>query len=220
MRKKEVQDMIFLTLQDELAGHGFRYVKSGEGKLIRRFKGGWHVISAAMDAASLEPWFDLLVEIRLDVVANIYIELAGVLPGYHKDVFSAIANLGYFWAEPGGRNERGVVNFDSPETLMAEVRALFPLLNQKVIPLLDACTDVAGLDRLLNSGNTPPFSVQNVLDKSDATNALLAAKLAGNPHFEQLVSQFERQFRAESEALWTHYSATVDYIRHYQGGVK
>ena len=215
MRKKEVQDMIFLTLQDELAGHGFRYVKSGEGKLIRRFKGGWHVISAAMDAATLEPWFDLLVKIRLDVVANIFVELAGVLPAYHKDTNSAIANLGYFWAEPGGQNEQGVVNFDSPERLMAEVRALFPLLNQKVIPMLDACTDVAGLDRLLNSGNTPPFSVRDWLDEYDATNALLAAKLAGNPHFEQLVSQYERQFRAESEALWTRFSSTtVDYIRH------
>lgn len=215
MRKKEVQDIIFLTLQDELAGHGFRYVKSGEGKLIRRFKGGWHVISAAMDAASLEPWFDLLAEIRLDVVANIFVELAGVLPAYHKDTNSAIANLGYFWAEPGGQNERGVVNFDSPVSLMAKVRALFPLVKQRVIPLLDACTDVAGLDRLLNSGNTPPFSVRNEKNESYATNALLAAKLAGNPHFEQLVSQYERQFRAESEALWTRYSSTtLDYIRH------
>lgn len=218
MRKKEIQDIIFLTLQEVLAEKGFRYVKGGEGKLIRRFKGGWHVISAPT-LTYPEPWFDLLVQVRIDIVADIFNELAGVLRPYHKQTCSAIAKLGYFWAESGGQIEDRVIKFDSPETLAAEARALFPLLNQKVIPMLDACTDVAGLDRLLNSGNTPPFSVSNVQNENEATNSLLAAKLAGNPNFEQLVSQYERQFRAESEALWTRYSSIVDYIRHYQGGM-
>ena len=79
MKIQEVRNTIFLTLESQLASKNFKYVKGGEGKLIRRFKGGWHEISAPMVVSFPRSYFYLLVSIRLDAIANLYNKLIGAL---------------------------------------------------------------------------------------------------------------------------------------------
>jgi len=201
MKKTEVKDAIFSELSKLVADKGFRYSKKEDGQLIRQFKGGYHLMYGAITDYCPHFEFDLSVEIRLDAAVEIYLAFFDLPPSFRAETSTTTINLGYFLNDC--RDKRFQVSTSSE--ISKTISLLAPVIVEKIIPLLDRCTDVYGLDILMNSGT-----------ELSAAGSLIVARLASNPNFEKLVSAWGKKITDYNlEDYQQNFSRLVEFLRGY-----
>jgi hypothetical protein len=209
MKIQEIRDTVYSSLAELLAGKGFRYVKKGEGQLIRRFKGGFQAIS--IPVYDYRPRFEisLLVKIRLDAVADMFNAFFEIHPKYRADSICAVADLRYFL----GKDR--MFSVSTMTDVSEAIRFLTPIVTEKIAPLLDRCMDIHSVDQLLNSGPPPRFAISDEFHDTDAALSLIVARMANNPDFETLVSKYENAISSYYEEARLRFARLVEHLRRY-----
>jgi hypothetical protein len=213
MKKKEVRDLIYGALAAMVSGHGFKLKKAGEGALLRTFEGGFHRISVALLDRCPEYGFSLLFEIRIDAVSRIDSSLKDISRKYSVDATSAVANLDYFLGSSSAHQSEFIVT--TRDDLTKAIRSIEPVLKGEVLPLLDRCIDVHGLDKLMNPATPPWFSVSSAFSDHVAVKSLIAARLANNPNFEKLAGDYEQAISKFHEKARMEFLRKVAFLRAY-----
>lgn len=211
----ELRDTLYSALAESLADDGFRRIKKGEGKLIRKFKGGFHEISFAI--AEYYPLYRiaLLVQIRLDSVANITCHFMDILPHFRPETSSAITTLRYFLDDPSIGINDDDIEVSSEEDVIDAISFMTPILKDKVVPLLDLCTDIRGLDKLLNPAIGPKFALSDNSYENCSADSLTVARLADNPNFENMATRCEQGLSGKNDEFAARDRRLIAFLRTY-----
>lgn len=153
--------------------------------------------------------FTLLVSVRDEVAAAIFNHFFDIPPKYCAETKSAIADLKYFLNEED--REYKVKSMDDVDEAINDLTLI---ILRKILPFFECCTDIQGIDAALNT-HSRKFAITDPLDFGDAANALIAARLAGNPEFESLASHYEEAMRGLNENDRGRLSRLVAFLREY-----
>ena len=92
------------------------------------------------------------------------------------------------------------------------------LMDDTIFPLLNAALDISGLDNIMNGDLNPRFS-EYMHRSFFIPHCLIVARLAGNPHFDEMVLKFEslsferNAWGANSAAKATELPKLVKYLK-------
>lgn len=200
MKKQQVKELIRRTLTSILAPKGF---KKGEDGFVREFQGGTQRIGVALYDFDPEFEFSLNFSIRLDEADELMHRFSGSPPKYHSETYTASILLDYF---TGGTPSQFTVNTESE--IMTKVNGLAPLLQNRIIPMLDQLMDAGALSRAIN---------HDAIDKSNhpyrGMAGIILARLAGDADFEQLVARYDGEMSRMPLAEREKFRKLADYLR-------
>ena len=168
----DVRDAVHQGLMRVLGAYGFVHDTTGEHQLMLRFPGGFHRITIPIFDEKPAYSFRFLLATRLDQVAAVAAVFAGTDVAQH---LCSLVDYGYFYGQPG--KEYAI---DSRPGLALAVTEMNIALVNKLLPLLEHISDVAGLEALYNA---PVADTPFQLSKDEGYTALTLARLAGNPGF-------------------------------------
>jgi hypothetical protein len=204
MKKQQVRDALYRELQPLLPG--WKLVKKDEA-FVRPISGGRQTLGIAIVDYKPEFRFSLVLTTRLDAVENIFNQFNSAPAAYHSLTVTSITQLDYFFADEPPPKQFSVY---SEADIVAAVQQLAPLLRDRILPFFDSHRDIAALDAAMNGGD-PQFDKSNPVTRN--MHALVLARLAGNPRFEQLVSSYEDAMKHFVEAAKQGFPEIVAYLR-------
>ncbi|HLA35429.1 MAG TPA: hypothetical protein VJ001_11255 [Rhodocyclaceae bacterium] len=191
MNKTEIRETILSGLEKFLVDKGFQCkITSPYVSVRRRFREGSHDISIWVDGRGIYELY-ISIGIRIDSIARIYSYLEEVKDD--KNQATLWDGLGFF-IEPDKYYLNDVeLPVSTKKEISKAIDFMKPIILEKVIPMFDSCMDVGAFDRLINSnaGSRPIFGKR--VSVFTAISAI-AARLAGNPDFENLLKAYENDF--------------------------
>jgi len=202
MQMTDVKNEIVASLGEILGKLGFKSKKEFDGvSFTRKFKGGANKIGVAI--VNRKPNYEIgaYFSIRFDSAANVSNEITNRRPEYHADTVSLIKRFNYFTGKPNK------FQVSSEQELRQVLNEMAAVIEGQVIPLMDKCTDLVYFDRLLN---TEP---SNEVDASAAREALIIARLVGNPRFEELVTYYKQQMAHLHLEIQADFAHAIDGLR-------
>lgn len=189
MKKQEMKNLIFQSLGEMLAGTELR-LKRHDDQFIREIPGGRQMLGLPLVDYGPVFKFSLNICIRLEAVETIFIELAGIAPKYRPMVFTTNTPLSYFTGTDSD------FEAETANDVAAIAGPLFTVVRDKIIPFLDAHTDVAALDQGVNRQEPGITFMHN---PSGAMHSVILAALAGNSDFDRLVEKHRSDMQLTPE---------------------
>lgn len=184
----------------------YRSVEIGHQEITYSFqKGGYEMVFFAQFHIQL--YYDAINEIyakfgfKIITKSTFNIESDEIIFANYNRVYSP--SYRYYDSNPISR--------EKIDTDLAE-------MEQSLFPFLDQASDIKGLDKLLN-GDVSPRIREKMHRSFYIPHCLILARLAGNPHFEELVTKFEElsfaggAWGANSMAKATELPKLVKYLR-------
>lgn len=187
MKKQEVRDSFIRRLTPYLAGFSAR---KRDGVFVRRFPGGRLEIGLALVDYHPEYRVSLVFSVRLEEAQTILHEVLETPQRYRNMTVTTVTPLDHFF--PGERNKQFSVR--SEEDIARVVDDLAPHLRDRIVPFFGGLQDVKSLEEVLNSAEG--LSFDQTMAPSRQISALILARLAGNPRFDELAAGFEKQAEA------------------------
>lgn len=184
MKKKEIRDFVYAGLKEILGGAGFKLNK-GEGAFTRSIPNGFQRIYVSLYDYNPLFVFSLTIGIRLDAVEEIFNQFSGATGAGQAQTTTSLTPLGYFTQE--NRKEYEV---STKEEIDSGLSDLTTVINSKILPFLEQYQDVQSLDDAINRKKLPGFDNTQLL--SQAMHSIILAKLAGNPSFAALVTEYAK----------------------------
>ena len=151
MKKREVRNQAYQALKQVLSDREF-VLKRSEEAFVRRIKSGQQRIYVPIIDYSPEYVLSIAIGIRLDEVETIFHKFSGSPEHYQDLSTTTITQLNYF---TDGRIVKYTVH--TADELDQALNELVSVINSRVLPLLDECTDVEKLYQLLNRGSQFDF---------------------------------------------------------------
>jgi len=180
LRKSEVLASIYEKLERILSPHSFKLNKKKQA-FLRKFDGGHHAIYVPLWGHPSQFEFSLSMTVRLDAAEAIIRKFSPAAPGYESMTETVIFQL---------MPLTNCRTSDFPVSTHEEIEKAFVTISEviktKVLPLLDDCSNVVGLERRVNPNKGMSLDSSNPPDNIFSSLAL--AHLAGNPRFDELVS--------------------------------
>lgn len=159
-------------------------------------------------------YFYMIIEIRFScrAVYQIYkqFEFDTVFKDSTFHIALNVIQATYYNREPFG-HPLDPISREQINTDIAEIETV-------LFPFLDQALDIQALDKLMN-GNVNPSFREDMHTGFFIPHCLIVARLAGNPHFEELVAKFEElsfagnAWGANWEAKATELPKLVKYLR-------
>lgn len=150
--------------------------------------------------------FSMALTTRLEEVQQIVNQFSGTTPKYYKTTQTTLTRLDWFVKTDKPLTQYSV---SSAADIVAAVRALAPVIEQQLVPFFDRYQDVQGVDVLLNQLQPSP-------DRTDmpvrGITALVVARLAGNPRFEELAAKYLAQVQGVPATL-QKFTRLVEQLR-------
>lgn len=184
MKKQEIRDYIYAGLKEVLAGAGFKLNKK-EGAFTRSIPNGFQRIYVPLYDYNPLFVFSLTIGIRLDAVEDIVNQFSGTVGPGQAQTTTSLTQLGYFTHE--NRKEYEVSTKEEIDSALSD---LTTLINSKILPFLEQYQDVQSLDDAINKKKLPEFDSTQPL--SHAMQSITLAKLANNPSFSALVTEYKK----------------------------
>jgi hypothetical protein len=203
MNKTEIRDLIYRELAPLLPG--FK-PKPREESFVRTIPDGKQALMVAIVDYRPEYRFSLVLVVRLEPVQQIVNQFSGSPPKYHKLTTTTLTQLGWFF--PGEPHPKQYSVTNEPEVIAA-VKQLAPIIQHKILPFLDHYKDVKAIDEMINELDPSPDSTHMPVH---GLTALVAARLAHNPRFEELAAKYLTPVRSDVPPA-PKFTALVDHLR-------
>jgi hypothetical protein len=203
--KREALNAIYERLQHVLAHTDFKLQRKAEG-FVRSIPGGWQEVGVPFYIYGDRFEFSIVLSIRLDEIQRITNQFSGSPVECHHMTVTTIIQPEYFLSER--------VHFivRSEEDVQKSVAAIAPTIADRIVPFLDDHKDVEALDRAMNQ-SVPSADTSH--HPYRGMSAITVAKLAGNPHFEQLVSKYASEMSRMPATDQEKFNRFADYLRSY-----
>jgi hypothetical protein len=203
MNKTEVRDLIYRELGPLLPG--FKAKPRAES-FERTIPQGKQALMVAIVDYKPEFRFSLVLTIRLEAVQQIVNQFSGSPPRYHKITTTTLTQLDWFFPGEPKPKQYSVTN---EQDIVAAVKQLAPILQQKILPFFDCYKDVKTIDEMINRLDPSPDGTQMPVR---AMTALAVAWLAGNPDFDELAAKYLSQMRG-APAMAQKFTALIEHLR-------
>lgn len=210
MKKSEVFQILYSTLDIFLKPHGFKFVRGRQG-FIRHFKGGFHRIIIMVTGYDSEYWIDFTFGIRIDKVENIANPFSELAPEGYKDSMTFHSSWGGI---QGNRllRYRGVYTEDDAMNAALDMLSFF---RDVVLPYFEKYTDINTMDAELNND---PLRKENTRFKFYPYHvAITLAKLTGRSDFEELVEIYRKHMEVAggevTEEILPKFNELVEHLR-------
>ena len=213
MKVSDVRDNVAMYIADVLIPHGFKIKKASDGVTCeRKINGGKQTILFVW--ANYRPLYRIsaCVIFRFDEMAKIDIEISGIERKYWADVTSSVSRISYFTGVEDIKYE-----VTTSEQIREVIENLKPTLLERVVPFLDKCSDLKTFERVLNERPSRGFDYTHL--PGGAIHSVIAAKLMGNPEFENLVSDGWRSMEKYHDMYKQRFGQCVDFLRN-DGDIK
>jgi hypothetical protein len=213
MSSNPIENELNQRIGEVLVPRGYRFTmldKHTEG-FVRAGDGIRHSIIIPMwdHAPAFE--FSLTTCIRVEAVEAISNLFSGVCPEYHSSSDTCVINL------PALVPHLDRLTVYDAATIRQAVDQLAPHITDRILPFLDSHRDVRSLDRLMNQG-IPPEQVWGMEGWGSwllwyAMSAIILARLAQNPDFDELVDRYRHETRDFDDDDKERYEKLVEHLR-------
>ncbi|MFZ6659154.1 hypothetical protein, partial [Undibacterium sp. TJN19] len=195
--EKTVRDTVLGYVEPLLARHGFIFKKS-KSAFERNFDGGNHLIVFVTYNYNPKFKFSFYVSVNLDAVNSLDKKI------YGPESKTTAMHLGSRFFT-GTNSMPSVMNFEEFPPLLNE---LTQQLEERILPFLEQCRDVVGVDQKMNPSVLPGC------DQSDRVEyrALMVAWLANNPNFLGLVDYYRDYIKGYSQDYRDHLEQAISYL--------
>lgn len=208
----EVVQRIINGLDSVLSPAGFNFEKESEG-FVRTIEGGWQKLSLPIWNYRPAFEFSFTLDVRLEEAEVISNRFLDVDPRYFDETLTALVQLEFLdWPTDEFGESRHRVT--SRRELTSTLKAIRPLVSERVVPFFDEYRDAESLNRGLNPeyAKNRPQPVENYTDfggmmPSRAFSAIAVAYLASDPRLPELVQLYR-------ESMSEHYSE--DFLPGYE----
>lgn len=205
MKLKDVRTAIYSKLDEALRPYSFKLNKSREAFVRKVPEGRQSIYVSVVD---LEPTFEfsIVIGLRADPVEEISHLFSGASEKYQNLSETAIVQLSYFTSQ-----EETNYLVSSTRDIDSVTAVVSTILREKVLPVLDECTNIAALEARVNSpqrnfdSSQPPYSF---------LTSLVLASLVNSDAFEGLaleatnsVSQYPESERDKIARMIVHLKA-------------
>ncbi len=186
MKQSECNTILASELGDELAVHKFKYVKSINslvrelGDISQRIE--WHYTSRRLG---------LIVTPMLAVRSEFILEILKKVQQISKaDEKFQVALSVDVW-RLGGDESRGTFYVETEGDVKRSASAIAALVRSDALPFFERCMSICNIDQLFNAApNAPSARLISSHNWKRSANALIAARLAGNPKYDGLVDVY------------------------------
>ncbi len=206
MKKSEVRDAVYRELAPFLPG--WKLVKKDEA-FVRAIAGGTQKVLVPLIDYNPEFRFSLVLATRLDAVEALFNQFSGAPATAKGTTLTAMTQLAYFF--PGEAKKQYSVRTEAD--IHAAAAELGALLSTMILPFLDQHADLAALDRAMN-GADPQFDTSDLTSRT--MHALVVARLASNPRFEELATTYQNAMQAFPEMSKQKVAGLVQHLRTMQ----
>ncbi len=185
MKKQEIANLIFESLNSILTEADFRLKKSEDG-FVRKYSGGKQMIGLPL--WDFAPYFEfsLNICIRIDAVEEIFHKFSGSQTKYHPMSFTTITRLEHFTRDSGRYKVKTAADVTSAVSIITNV------IRDKIIPFFNSHQDVKTLDAAVNC-QTPGVDITH--NPSGAMHSVILARLAENSNFDFVVSKHQTEMQ-------------------------
>jgi len=197
MKKQEVKNKLFNGVDGFLSQNGFTLLKRSSG-FIRKLNGSNQIIDFFFykrgESIEIEP----AIRIKLEAIEKIYQSISFIegrpyctLGNHFSDIILYINN-----GRETGSREKTLSNwFVEEEADISKLIKVIPAyLEESIFPYFDANSSISRVDELLNR-YPRELSVHNYLYPLRANIGLIAAKLNGNPNYNELLEIYEEELQ-------------------------
>ena len=187
MSKQDPKSTLFERLEPELARDGFKVIKSrgaferDRGDVSDLYKLDFYTSTAGN---RIQP----AVIMRFAELDRIYHQISGAKPAdrkYHAAISFAI------WRVYGGSEKQYEFVLSGPETVESVAASLLTTFREIALPFFESHSTIADVDRLFNEAPNEWSSLVHNTDRwTRCAYATIAAKLVGNPRYDQIVQTY------------------------------
>ncbi len=203
MKIKDVAPRMLEEIRNNISGFGFRLNKSK--KCFTRSARGYKQIFTLLfhksgENVTVEPDLDL----KLHVIEDIYHKITTKDPEFFDGTSTLTNNLGRImeYMDNGVEVNRGIPQLryliEDDEDIEVLIRVISEKFEKYVWPYFEANSSVERVDELLNR-YPRELSIHHWLYPDRACIALIAAKLVGNPMYEDLVAIYTEELEGAVE---------------------
>ncbi|MDP1977204.1 hypothetical protein [Undibacterium sp.] len=203
--EKTVKNAILSYMEPMLEKHGFVFKKS-KSKFERIISGGYQGITFVTYNYSPKYCFSFVVGVRLDELEALS-EKIYAIDAVHGTLQANMDDFTKTKIKPAVRN------FD--ELTMA-LHDLGILVEEKVLPFLEQCKYIDGVDKELNPVNLPGRDTAPNVE----SRALMVAWLANNPDFPKLVNYYRDSVKAYYQEYRDNLEQTISYLLQHKNEKK
>lgn len=207
--KAQSRKELLTLLAPALGKAGFHSEKTGDwdGAFAKAFEGGRQTVHINLSGSGDELRCVIQFATTHDLVEEIYEGICG----RRSSVGGAKWSLFFALSDMLGEG----INWKYPLPTNADIRSLVSLLEAKAMPILERCLALEDLDALIQVDGVFPTRTE----RRFAT--LIVARLAGNPHFEDLAEAFRLRFEKYkySQEVTDKLRQLVTYLRESVGPV-
>jgi hypothetical protein len=208
MKKTEVRELIYEALTPVVSAKGFRLKKSdGESWFVRSISKGSQRIGVPL--YDFKPRFDfsLVMTVRLEEVESIFSQFNEAPPKYH-----AMANTQVYQIERFIPQKRVRFQVHSPEDVQSAMAQLIPVIEDEIIPFLDAHQDLKSVGDSMNLSKTPK-GINGVIH---ALRPIIVARLLHRSDFDSIVVGYSRLLGRFSEREIVKFHKAIEYLKNLE----
>jgi hypothetical protein len=209
----EVRDAVNGSLAEILVPRGFKLRNLGYDRGYgRSHRGVRQTVVLGLVHYTSESKFRFTFHFRVEAAEAVFQQFVEVGPKFRKWRDTCFVTLNTLIPAAG---EEFVVR--NRRSLQLQLSKLMPALERDVLPFLDAHRDLHSIDRLLNGRTRDWFATAGAPYHS--MNAVIVARLAGNPDWAGLVREHRQRLRGRvgDEELAT-FERLVRYLSHLPDG--
>jgi hypothetical protein len=186
MKQSDSDKLLADEFGRELADEGFKYVKSfnslvrGSGDISQRIQ--WHYTSR-------RPGFIVspMLAVRSESMVAIYKQVQQISKADEKFQTALSVTI---WRLAGDES-RGTFYVETEDEVKRAAAAIAALIRTDALPFFERCATISDIDRLFNTDpNSPAARLVSSHNWKRSANALIAARLAGNPRYDGLVDVY------------------------------
>lgn len=211
MKKSEVFQILYSTLDVFLKPHGFKLAKGRYG-FIRHFKGGFHVIHLLVTDYQPEYQMTFTFGIRIDEVEKIANPFSSLSLDGYRDSMTFHSS----WGGIQGDNLFNRTGIYTEADVMDTALEIISFLRDVVLPYFEKYTDIKAMDAELNDN---PLREENERFKAYYLyhTAIILAKLVSRSDFDALVEIYRKHMEAGSgdiiREVLPKFNELVEYLR-------
>jgi hypothetical protein len=186
MTKAQIDEILGVDLNRELAADGFAYAKATKW-MVREVNDIKQIISWSYTTSGTGFAVTPALGARSEAILSIFKQVSPIKPADEKSRRTLSVDI---WRLSGDRS-RGEFKVTSEADAAAAASAIVRLVRSDALPFFERCRSVADIDRLFNTDPNSQASRLLSLDNwTRCANALIAARLAGNPRYDGLVDAY------------------------------
>lgn len=202
MKKKEVRECIYALLLPLFVKSGFDLKKGADGGFRRVIADGRQEVAVALVDHAPVFKFSLVTTIRLDAVEDIANRFNTAPEKYHALTTTCSFRFEKFADGPAS------FEVTSRDEIIAAVDQLRTAIHGRLLPFLDATTDLAAVAKAMNLTEIP-----SIPPGGPDKRALTVARLVKHPQFETIAATWQERLSQYPPAAQEDLAKFIQFLR-------